>query len=487
MRSKKLVTATMCIGAVVVLTATLCAQKDPGPRVGAAGAGSPVAGISPDQLRFFNDGAARFNSPDTVKSGLGPTFNGDFCGTCHSQPAEGGSTPDTNPQVALASAHGASNNVPSFINTNGPVREARFKYQVNADGSPNPRLADGGVHDLFTIAGRDDAPGCTAAQLPQPNFAQALATNNVIFRIPTPVFGGGLIENIAEATILTNMSANAGAKLALGITGHANRSGNDGTITRFGWKAQNKSLLIFSGEAYNVEVGVTNELFPDERGGAPASCLFNPTPEDQTNFVPNAAIGPPFTQTFNPPSSGVDDSQVNSDITAFAIFMRFLDQPTPSCTGTACSASIQNGSKQFQTIGCALCHTPSMTTTASSFTPAALSNVQVNLFSDLLVHNMGSALADGVSQGNANGSQFRTAPLWGVGQRLYFLHDGRTSDLLQAIQAHSDCNGPGGGPAQTRVFGQSGGCSSEANGVINNFNALTPSQQQDILNFLRSL
>jgi len=487
MRSKKLVTATLWVSAVVLFTGSLCAQKDPGPRSGAAGAGSPIAGLSADQLRFFNDGATRFNSPDTVSSGLGPTFNGDFCGTCHSQPAEGGTAPATNPQVALASAHGASNTVPSFIYVNGPVREARFKYQLNADGTPNPRLADGGVHDLFTIAGRDDAPGCTAAQLPQPNFAQALATNNVIFRVPTPVFGGGLIENIAEATILANMNANASAKLALGITGHVNRSGNDGTITRFGWKAQNKSLLMFSGEAYNVEVGVTNEMFPDERGGAPASCLSNPTPEDQTNFVPNGAISPPFTQAFNPPLTGVDDTQVNSDITAFAIFMRFLDQPTPSCTGTACSASIQDGNTQFQAVGCALCHTPSMTTTGSNFAPAALGNVQVNLFSDLLVHDMGSVLADDITQGNANGRQFRTAPLWGVGQRLYFLHDGRTSDLLQAIQAHSDCNGPGGGQAQTGVFRRSGGCSSEANRVINNFNALTPSQQQDILNFLRSL
>ena len=275
------------------------------------------------------------------------------------------------------------------------------------------------------------------------------------------------------------MNANAAAKLALGITGHANRSGNDGTITRFGWKAQNKSLLIFSGEAYNVEIGVTNEAFPDERGGAPASCLFNPTPEDQTNFISNTAIA----------ATTSSSEQVNSDITAFSIFMRFLDQPTPSCIGSACSASIQNGNAQFQAVGCALCHTASMTTASSALTPA-LSNVQANLFSDLLVHDMGSILADGISQGNATGSQFRTAPLWGLGQRLYFLHDGRTSDLMQAIQAHSDCSSSGRG-GRGSFGGGSGGaggsCTSEANGVINNFNALTASQQQDILNFLRSL
>jgi len=465
MKSHKVVTACMCATVLVLLTATLCGQQDPGPRGAPVGAGSPVAGLTSNELRFFNDGAKRFITPDTVSSGLGPSFNGDFCGTCHSQPAEGGSSPSAtaypnigaNPQVALATAAGATNTVPSFINANGPVREARFKYKLNADGTPDTRRPDGGVHDLFTIAGRSDAPGCV---YPQPNFAQALATNNVIFRTPTPVFGAGLIETIDENTLINNANANAAQKLAFGIVGTFNRSGNDGSITRFGWKAQNKSLLMFAGEAYNVEVGVTNELFPNERGNftsptIPAGCLLNTTPEDTSNFLGRRA-------------AAANDAQVLSDITAFADFMRFLDQPTPSCTGTACSASIQNGNAKFSAVGCALCHTPSLTTGHSTFAPAALSGVQANLFSDLMLHNMGSGLADGVSQGAANGNQFRTAPLWGIGQRTYFLHDGRTADLLQAIQQH-----------------QSTG--SEANQSIVQFNALSPSDQQDILNFLRSL
>jgi CxxC motif-containing protein (DUF1111 family) len=147
--------------------------------------------------------------------------------------------------------------------------------------------------------------------------------------------------------------------------------------------------------------------------------------------------------------------------------MRFMDQPTPSCTGTGCSASIQNGRNVFINVAkCAVCHTPSMTTGTSYV--AALSNAQANLFSDLLVHHMGMGLADGVSQGGAGPDQFRTAPLWGIGQRLFFLHDGRTSDLLQAIEDHA---GPG----------------SEANGVIRIFNGLSETQKQDLLNFLRSL
>ncbi len=105
---------------------------------------------------------------------------------------------------------------------------------------------------------------------------------------------------------------------------------------------------------------------------------------------------------------------------------------------------------------------------------AALSNIQANLYSDLLLHHMGPNLADNVGQGAADGDEFRTAPLWGLGQRIFFLHDGRTADLVQTIQAHGS-NGNRQYP------------SSEANGVVNNYNHLSTSQQQDLLNFLRSL
>ncbi len=120
----------------------------------------------------------------------------------------------------------------------------------------------------------------------------------------------------------------------------------------------------------------------------------------------------------------------------------------------------------------ALCHTPSMHTGQSTI--AGLSNVQANPFSDLILHHMGPGLADNVGQGAAAGDQFRTAPLWGLGQRIFFMHDGRTADLVQAIQAH-------GSNGNRQYQG------SEANGVVNNYNSLPTSSQQDLLNFLRSL
>src|SRR5205807_8424889 len=129
----------------------------------------------------------------------------------------------TKPQVAVATLRGTKNVVPSSITVNGPVREARFVR--NRDGSP-----DGGVHSLFVITGRSGAPGCNIAQ---PNFAAELARNNVVFRIPTPVFGLGLVENVSDGALVANLSANAQQKRSLGISGRFNRNGNDGTIARF--------------------------------------------------------------------------------------------------------------------------------------------------------------------------------------------------------------------------------------------------------------
>jgi CxxC motif-containing protein (DUF1111 family) len=363
--------------------------------------------------------------------------------------------------------HGATNSVPSFITTNGPVREARFIAQDPTNlNSP----LDGGVHGLYTVKGRTDAAGCTLAQ---PNFSFHLANANVTFRIPTPTFGLGLVENTPDATLQSNLAANASTKSALGIGGRLNTSGNDGTVTKFGWKAQNKSLEIFSGEAYNVEQGVSNEAFPNERS-AVAGCIFNATPEDHTVI-------------------GTGGSASLSDVTSFAGFMRLTAPPT----ATTSTSSQLNGQSLFNSIGCALCHSTSLTTAASPFT--GMSSVTYHPYSDFALHHMGADLADGIMQGAAGPDEFRTAPLWGVGQRLFFLHDGRTSNLLTAILAHSD----DGGQCTTiqnvvtftddtnnSIYQANAGsqfCGSEADAVISNFRSLTTSQKQDILNFLRSL
>jgi len=454
---------------VLFLAGTAFAQTDPGVQSGSRGTGATIISPANDPngfIAFFQDGLVRFQELENVSNaanvGLGPRFNSNQCSSCHSQPAIGGSGPAVNPQFAFAGSPVAPDNTtPYFITANGPTREARFPYFFNANGTANTSAANGGVEDLFTVTGRSDAGSCS---LTQPSFAAAEAANNIIFRIPTPVFGAGLIENLDDSTLLKNQATNLNNRF--GIAGAFNRNGNDGTITRFGWKAQNKSLHIFAGEAYNVEMGISNELFTQDRPlpgedqqstGLPANCLNlggKGYPEDTSNptSTPNAAV--------------------LDDVSAFANFMRFLAPPPTGgvvLNGSSVSAaSIATGSSLFSAIGCATCHNPTPgTTQVSNFVPA-LSNAPVNAFSDIEVHHMGTGLADNVSQGAAGGDQFRTAPLWGLGQRIFLLHDGRTTNLITAIQDHASHG-------------------SEATTVEENFFDLNSTQQQEVLDFLRSL
>jgi CxxC motif-containing protein (DUF1111 family) len=459
------------------------AQTDPGVRGGAINGQPGATTTSPLPLAsvtantptgiqdFFTNGLGRFQDQEAISgganNGLGPRFNFNQCSGCHSQPTIGGTGAGTNPQfTAIANGiAGPGDSTPAFITQHGPTREARFPFFFNNDGSANTNAPNGGVETLFTVTGLSLAKGCS---LTQPSFAAAAAAGNLIFRIPTPVFGAGLLENVDDSTLISVQAAAAGNNL--GISGTFNHNGNDGTIARFGWKAQNKSLLLFAGEAYNVEMGISNEMFSQDRplpgedqlgGGLPANCL-NLTgtgyPEDTTNFTPTS--GTPGTTAAN--------ATILSDIEAFAQFMRLLAPPIPSTTTPGGATSISNGRSLFSAIGCATCHTPTINSTQPSNITASLGATPVAAFSDVEIHHMGTGLADNVSQGTAGGDQFRTAPLWGLGQRIFFLHDGRTTDLNAAIEAH-----------------QSSG--SEANQVEANFDSLSTSQKQDVLNFLRSL
>jgi CxxC motif-containing protein (DUF1111 family) len=441
------------------------AAADPGVRPASATDtfGNPLPGLTTDQTTLFFQGQTNFKEVERLGDGLGPRFNLDSCVGCHSFPTHGGSAPAVNPQATVATAFGANNTLPTFITANGPIREARFKFTSNG-------VRDGGVHSLFVISGRVDdtasAAGCTAVQ---ENFNAQFQKGNVSLRIPTPTYGLGLVENIPDTTLTGNLAANAAQKQALGISGHLNTNPNDGRIARFGWKAQNVSLLLFAGEAYNVEMGITNELFQTERDLNP-TCQFDTVPNSITGATSPIAVG-----------------NLLSDIENFAIYMRYLGAPTPSTTIPGGATSIANGKATFSSIGCAMCHTPALMT--GNTTVAAFANQTVALFSDLALHKMGPGLADDILQGAAAGDEFRTAPLWGLGERVFFLHDGRTSDLVQAIQVHASGGSGGWGrnddSAESRHSGHYG--PSEANKVIANYNALSSAQQQDLLNFLRSL
>ena len=463
--------------AVLFLAGMAFAQTDPGVQSANRGTGAALSSVlsnSPSGiLSFFTDGQTRFQEVEVVSgganNGLGPRFNSNQCSSCHAQPTVGGTGVATNPQFLFTSNGVApGNTMPSFITATGPTREARFPFYFNSNGSVNTNSPNGGVETLFTVTGRSDAGTCTSATaLPQPSFATAVAENNVIFRIPTPLFGAGMIENLDDSTLLNNQVVNHNNNL--GISGAFNHNGNDGTISRFGWKAQNKSLHIFAGEAYNVEMGISNLLFtqdrplPGEDGGGGTG---------ETGLVSTclnlAGSGYPE-DTNNPGSSG---AAVLDDVSAFANFMRLLAPPPTGGVvlngSSVSSSSISAGSSLFVSTGCSVCHNPSPGATQPSNITSSLNKAAVNAFSDIEIHHMGSGLADNVSQGSAGGDQFRTAPLWGLGQRIFLLHDGRTTNLITAIQDHASHG-------------------SEATIVEEQFFELNSTQQQEILDFLRSL
>jgi CxxC motif-containing protein (DUF1111 family) len=420
---------------------------DPGPRPLPADAGNFLSTLSANEQQIEPTITTEFDRvhnvivTSPVDGGLGPVFNSNSCVSCHAYPAPGGSSPPSNPLFSVYNYAGATNTMPSFESSTGPILEARF---IDQPGTTTP---DGNVQQLFTITGRSDAAGCT---LSQPNFSQASSEGNLVLHQVPPLYGDGLIEVVRNVAIINNMNSNLTEKASLGITGVPNYSGNDGSIMRFGWKAQVRSTLLMSANQFNVEMGVTNEVFPNEINQTPG-CVLNPVPETVTNFTP-----------------GILTELFPGDYSRTEYYTQWLAPPIPA----ASTSATRNGKTQFTNVGCVYCHTTSFTTPATS--RPALANITINLYSDLLVHHMGPGLADGLTQGAAGPDMFRTTPLWGIGQRLWFMHDGRTSNIVTAIEDHYS-------------LGNSLYPASEANQTVTNFNNLSSTNQQDLVDFLRSL
>lgn len=438
---------------------------DPGVRDKNYGTGAAIDGLSKYDQEIFATGFQRFQEVEatseefqdfpvgvpapvgkTNSAGLSGRFNSNQCSSCHAHPTIGGSSPALNPLFDVAAARGAKNEIPFFMFMDGPIREVRQVY--DEDG-----FRHGGVINLFTLKGRYDAPLC---DLEQPNFEAHYLKNNLAFRIPTPVFGLGLVESIPDQEILHHMRSNREEKAKLGIMGRPNRSAHTKTISRFGWKAQNESLMIFSGEAYNVEMGISNELFPTSRSEELGSIF-----------------GEPFDVMRTEEEGAFTPTQVHASWVLFAMYMRFLAPPVPAPS----TKITKEGEAVFKEIGCVHCHVPSMNTFSTERGGSRIASHagrRVNLYSDLLIHKMGAQLADNISQGDAGPDDFRTAPLWGLGQRIFFLHDGRTSDLETAIVEHySDA---------TEIYP-----ASEANAVVEKYIKLPDHKKHALMQMLRSL
>lgn len=331
--------------------------------------GDPLPGLTRRELQEFNDGKDDFEGVETEASGLGPIFNNTSCVICHISPAVGGG---------------------------GTINVTRFGRTEN--GIFNPLATLGGSllqdHEINAVLHEVVPP----------------EANVVAQRNTTPLFGLGLVEAIPDAEILRNVRRQP----VDGVLGKVSRVQDAATgrnlIGRFGWKAQQATLLSFSGDAYLNEMGITNRLFPVEN--APNG---------------NAQLLSQYDTVADPEDTQGPDGK--ADIDRLAEFMQWLGAPPR----LPLNASAAAGRNVFQTIGCAICHVPVMRTGPNR--SASLRNKEVWLYSDLLLHDMG-ALGDGIAQGTADVRDMKTAPLWGLRASAPYLHDGRAATVDEAIKAH---------------------------------------------------
>jgi CxxC motif-containing protein (DUF1111 family) len=413
----------------------------PAPTPTITGFGNPLPGLTTDELLKFSAGKAQFQVIDGPAEGLGPLFNAQSCFACHTQPAT----------LAPSTTSGVSSN-PQVTTPGGASAFTESRAgRLNPDGSFNPLANEDGT--LFKLSSLTPA---------SQEIVPADATI-VAHRKTTPLFGSGLIEAIPDATIAAGVHNPA----VDGVTGKVALLSDAVTMTiakggvgpsnfvgRFGWKDQEATLLAFAGDAYLNEIGVTNRFFGTDLAPDGNQALL--VAAEPLGFTPTTLQDLPL----NP---ALPESPTNKDdIALFADFMEFLGAPPPApLTGQA-----RRGAAVFKSINCVACHTPSMTTGPSNVSPS-LAFKNVPLYSDLLLHNMGS-LGDGIPQAVAGATEMRTPPLWGLRARGPFLHDGRAESIEQAIEAH---DAPG----------------SEAQTIARRFEALPDGDQDAVIAFLNSI
>ena len=364
--------------------------------------GDPLPGLTASEFEEFRIGLEDFLEVEEAEEGLGPAFNGTSCAACHSVPAIGGVAPVTTVRAGIRQEDGSFRDI-------DPARGSLFQ--------------------LFSIP----THGCQSVIPPEANV--------IARRVPIPLFGAGLVEAIPAQTLLALEDP-----LDLdrdGVSGRAaiviDLATGDRSVGRFGWKAQIATLLVFSGDAYRNEMGITNDLFPAEltfelSEAQLKACDPIPDPED-----------------FAEPGTG------RRGIDNFESFMKFL---APISRGRI-TDQVAVGQQVFAAIGCTSCHISALQTGRSS--NPLFDRRLVPLYSDLLLHDVGTG--DGIQQGAATPDEIRTPALWGLRFRRPFLHDGSAATIAEAVERHSR----------------------EAQLAKEGFDGLTPSDHQALMAFLNSL
>jgi CxxC motif-containing protein (DUF1111 family) len=418
----------------------------------------PLPGLSTFLSGVFAQGNSEVGAIFGVSQGLGPNYNAPGCTACHGGGSFGAASPATNPLGPLGIAphfNGATNVVPTEETDNGPA----LQFLATDDTIPGYQI--GQVIPIYTITGMEGTGTCS---LSQPNFTAL--PGHVAFRQPTELMGLGLVEAIPPTTLQQNLNNLATANRALGISGILNVLA-DGSIGYFGQKAQVRSLFEFDALAMFREMGVTTSIFPTKHA-----------PNDTTGACSNINAHPEdgdFSQIVGGPPP---ESTLMSVTELVTYWIRLTQVPAPQTTNLPSDWAL--GQSLFQVvktgtagIGCANCHTVQLVTGNSSVAPQ-LSGQTIALYSDVALHALGSCDSDGITQGSAGPARWRTTPLMGVGTKFAYMHDGRATTFDAAIQDHF-CAAGGGFAA------------SEANAVVNKYNALPLASKQALVDFLGTL
>jgi CxxC motif-containing protein (DUF1111 family) len=370
------------------------------------GFGDPMPGLLPAEFERFRMGLDDFLEVETPEEGLGPSFNAASCAVCHNVPVIGGTS---------------------------LVSEVRGAHRDPQGVSHQLTAADGTALETLFHLFSNPTHLCQPALPPEANV--------IARRIPIPTFGAGLVEAIADETLLALEDPDD--RNGDGISGRAaivvDLGTGDRRVGRFGWKSQHATLRPFSADAYRNEMGITNELFRDELAVGVSTerlrrCDPIPDPEDVADRRTGLAA-----------------------IDNFEAFLKFLAPPPRGNVDAAARA----GETLFVSIGCAACHVPTLQTGPSRH--PLFDRKPVPLFSDLLLHDVGTG--DGIPQASALPNEIRTPALWGLRTRRPHLHDGSASTVEEAIERHRG----------------------EAEGVRQRFDTLRPEQRTALIAFLHSL
>ncbi|RAU47030.1 MULTISPECIES: di-heme oxidoredictase family protein [unclassified Pseudomonas] len=406
----------------------------------------PSGNLSPVRRLDFSVGNSFFRSPwviapstTTARDGLGPLFNTNACQNCHIRDGRG-HPPEP----------GADNAVSMLVRLSIPDDPMHGQRLQQLGLTPEPvygmQLQDMAIpgvppegkvrveYDSLTLHFRDGTPiqlRRPTLQITRLGYGPMHPQTRASARIAPPMIGLGLLEAIPEAAILANV--NAGDKNGTGITGTPNWVWDEArqktVLGRFGWKASQPSVTQQNAHALAGDMGLTSHLKPaDDCTASQAACLQAPS------------------------GKGPDGEPEVSDniLRLLTFYTRNLGVPTRRDVG---DPQVLQGKSLFFKAGCQQCHTPQFTTAADAQEPE-LANQVIRPYTDLLLHDMGEGLGDNLSEFQANGQQWRTPPLWGIGLtqsvsgHTQFLHDGRARNLMEAVLWH----GGEALPAQRQVL-----------------------------------